>query len=396
MLAWAKVAGLRVLIGLAVLVPLFTIPAAAGPAAIEFKDPCAPGDRLRIAAVGDLLFHKQLQVQAYRKGGDFRKFWAALAPVLAGADLTYGNLEGPAAYGVAVGGREAKDPGRVLDGRVYSADLPTLNFNYNPLVIDDIKASGFDLVSTANNHAFDRNALGIDRTIEALDAKGLPFTGTRKRNEVTRPWSVVTEAKGFKIAWVACTFSLNGFKDRFGQVLFCFEEKEAVLAEIRQLSQREDIDAVILTPHWGVEGSHVPDAQQKLLAKEAIENGATVVIGTHPHVLQPWEKIIAADGREALIVYSTGNFISNQRQPDQRSGEVVILDLVREKGKKARVASARFIPTWVVIDGAGHRVVEMAGKSVAAQLSATFRLLPAANRVQAADALLPVMCPAVN
>ncbi len=370
---------------LATLLAGLTLPARAGEESIRFRDACAAGERVRVVAVGDILFHKRLQLQAYEKGRDFKRFFSPLADFLARADILYGNLESPAAAGVALGGVAVKDPGRRLDGRVYSADLATLNFNIHPSAIDDLKAVGFDVLSTANNHAYDRGPLGIDRTLEALDAAGMPATGTRKRGEVTRPWHVITRARGVTVAWLACTYSLNGHTDRQGQALFCFEEQEAVLAEIRALASRTDVDAVILVPHWGIESSHVVERRQRDLAREAIEAGATAVIGTHPHVLQPWERIVATDGREGLAVYSTGNFISNQRKLPERTGVIVVLDLVKVSGGKAKIASAAFVPTWVEIDDKGHRVTEMKGSESgqSAVLKDALRHLPDDNRMSA-------------
>lgn len=380
-------------LGLAVL----ALPAAGGPpATFEYSEPCAKGDRLTIVAVGDLLFHKRLQMQALSKGGDYRAFFTPLADVLAKADLAYGNLEGPAAGGVARGGRAVKDPGRKLDGLVYGSELKSLNFNYHPSVVADLKAVGFDVLSTANNHAYDRGPLGIDRTIDAMVEAGMPFTGTRKRDEYDRTWSVITEAKGFRVAWLACTFSLNGFADRYHQALDCWKDTSLLLGEVIRLASDPAIDAVILVPHWGVEGSRIPEQRAKLLARTAIDMGATAVIGTHPHVLQPWERYVAPDGRESLIVYSTGNFVSNQRRIEQRSGVVVVLELLRETGKRARIGAAGHIPTWVVIDGRGHRVIEnRGGPGIGGALASSLKLLPPGNRIDASAVGHPIArCPA--
>lgn len=377
---------------------LFADATRAGERTMTFAGGCETGARLTIAAAGDLLFHKKLQLQAYQRGSDFTRFFKPLAPLLRSADMLYGNLEGPAAGGVALGGVPARrDPGRRLDGRVYSAHLKSLNFNYHPSVVADLKGVGFDVISTANNHALDRGALGIDRTVDAFERAGLPFTGTRRRGETSRPWSAVTRAKGFAIAWVACTYSANGIPDRNNQLLFCYEQKNQVLGEIAELATRPGIDAVILTPHWGAENKHIPLARQRILAREAVDAGAVAVIGTHPHVLQPWEKREVADGREGLIVYSTGNFISNQRRLMERAGALVLVELVRSggAGSRARLAAAGFVPTWVVIDNKGHRVTMNTGKGWAAQaLGKTLQLLPPGNRVGIEwPAKLAVACP---
>ena len=363
-------------------------PVAAAGKSIDFVRPCAKGDRLTIVAVGDLLFHKQLEQQALTPAGNYRDFWKPLASVLANADLTYANFEGAAADGVTSGLDIVKDPGREWNNKVYSAPVLTLSYNYHPSVIDDLIASGFDVVSTANNHAFDRGAIGVDRTVFNMQKRGLAFSGTHDRASLDQPYSIVTQVKGFNVAWLACTFSLNGFDDRKGQVLNCFSEREKVLGEIRRLTASPEIDAVILTPHWGQEGSVNPEKRQRTLAKDAIEAGATAVVGTHPHVVGPWEKVTSADGREGLVIYSTGNFISNQRKPEQRIGELALLELTKEPGaQKMRLTAAGYITTFVDIS-AVHRVGEASPKQVSP-------VLPVGNRVYAAGLpALPRSCAA--
>ncbi|MEL6373873.1 MAG: CapA family protein [Pseudomonadota bacterium] len=353
---------------------------------ITFRHRCTPGRSLSIAAVGDLLFHKRLQLQAYRRGGSFKKFWAPVRGVLAQADMTYGNLEGPAARGVRVGGRNARDPGRRLDGRVYSATLKTLNFNFHPSVVDDLKSSGFDIISLANNHSLDRSALGIDRTIEKFRSLSLPFVGTRHRDNPAPTWTEVVERRGMRIGWVACTYSTNGIPDRHNQVMFCYKHRDKVLERIRTLHADPKVDAVIVTPHWGYENQQYANGRQKRLARAMIDAGATAVIGAHPHVLQPWEKRTTAEGRDGLIIYSLGNFISNQRRLQQRAGLIALLELVKPNGAaKASLRTARYVPTWVVIDGRGHRVIENRGARgiLRTSLRNSLRVLPNKNRISA-------------
>lgn len=380
--------GLRLGVAALALVLVAPLAAAKQPQHLRFQSECAAGDRVQVLAVGDLLFHKRLQLQAYEKGRDFTRFFTPVAGLIAAADIAYGNLEGPAARGVAGFGREARDPGRVLDGRVYAADLATLNFNFHPSVVADLKRVGFDVLSLANNHILDRGALGVDRTIEAFEAEGLPQTGARHRSNLTGPWHAITTAKGITLAWLACTYSTNGFADKAGQVLFCHDNRDQVLAEITRLAADPSIDGVIVTPHWGAEDSHTPLGGDKALARAMIDAGALAVVGAHPHVVQPWEKHVTADGRDGLIVYSTGNFISNQRQLMQRAGVMVSLEIVKPAlglaspatPAKAQLAGVGFLPTWVEIDGKGHRVHPNPGRGWPGDaLRHTLRLLPAGN-----------------
>ena len=271
-----------------------------------------------------------------------------------------------------------------MDGVVYAAHLQSLNFNYHPSVIDDLVAVGFDVVSTANNHTMDRGPLGVDRTIENLVAKGLPFTGTRARGDVMRPWSTITRKNGVSVAWLSCTYSTNGLPDPDGQVLDCYKQKDIVLAEVAFLRGRPDVDAVVLVPHWGAENSHRPWPRQKELGRQAIDAGAAAVIGTHAHVVQPWEKHVAPDGREGLIVYGTGNFISNQRKLMQRAGALIVMEIAKQADGKAALTAAGFVPTWVVIDNRGHRVTVNRGGGWPRQaLRQMLTLYPAGNRIDA-------------
>lgn len=352
---------------------------------MTFRRGCAGGQRLVVAAVGDLLFHNSLQRQALSKGQSFRQFWIGLSPVLATADVTYGNLEGPAAAGVAPGGRAANDPGRQFDGHIYGAAQDALVFNFHPSVLADLAETGFDVVSTANNHAADRGALGIERTLEAAQAQGLAAVGTRHRDARDRRLAVKTTKGGMTIAWIACTFSVNGMPDRHGQVVNCYSQREKLLEEIRWNAADPDVDAVMVTPHWGVEQAGKPLDLDRTYAREMIEAGATAVIGTHPHVVQGWEKITTAAGRDGLVIYSTGNFISNQVSDEQRTGIIAVVELAKLDGEKAEVSAAGFVPTWVT--RGRHRVDEMRIDKVRGGRSfpAALRRLPVGNHVTAGD-----------
>ena len=355
---------------------------------IIFANSCAAGQRITVAATGDLLFHLPLEQEALTPAGSYAQFWKPVGSILANADLTYANFEGAAADGVTSSLEIVKDPGREWNNRVYSARQMVLSYNYHPSLIDDLINSGFDVVSTANNHALDRGPVGIDRTVANFEKRGLAFSGTRARDAVDKPFSIVTEVKGHNVAWLACTFDTNGFPDHNNQVLHCFSQRDAVLAEISRLAGDPQIDAVILTPHWGIEGSPSPEKRQRDLAQAAIEAGATAIVGTHPHVQGPWEKLTAKDGREGLVIYSTGNFISNQRHPEQRMGEIALLELTQlTGGHKMTLTAAGFVQTWVDITTV-HRVTE-APRTMAS------RPVPAGNRVFSADLpKLPRACDA--
>ena len=378
-------------------------PGQMSPSGIYFRDACAAGERVTLAAVGDLLFHFNLQQQALANGSSFARFWEKVGHVFKRADIVYGNFEGPAARGVGAGGRDVREArdARVYDRRIYAGgEGMVLIFNFHPSSVADVKAGGFHVLSTANNHAADRGPLGIDRTIDALEEANVAFTGTRRRGESEhdRPWSTLTRANGFNIAWLACTYGLNGMPDPHGQVLACYgrrgEPRPEVLDEIRRLAGNPAIDAVILTPHWGNEYAHQPSAQERRLAREAVEAGATAVIGAHPHVLQPWEKVTVSDGREGVIFYSLGNFISGQVGTPRRSSVIALIELARADDGKARLTAVGYVPTWVEY-GNPYRVIENTGKANMEGLRLTMRLLPPPNRMLSSELdELPKACDA--
>jgi poly-gamma-glutamate synthesis protein (capsule biosynthesis protein) len=301
--------------------------------------------------------------------------------VLRKVSIAYGNVEGTVAEGIGYDGREVQDPGRRLDRKVYDAPPLCLSFNYHRSLIDDLKVGGFSVLSTANNHALDRGSLGVDRTVQAFDAAGLAFTGTRKRGEASRPWSVVTRAHGFTIAWLACTYGTNGIADTHGQVLRCFEQQDLVLAETRRLNA-SGVDAIIIVPHWGIEGHRVVERRQRDLARAMFAAGALAVIGTHPHVLQEWE-FLNAEARGGLVVYSTGNFVSAQPGAAERQG-LSLVELARGTGGKARIARVGYILTQIRTRPE-FRVIASNARRVPRQL-------PRANRVLDVDSWLST-CP---
>lgn len=270
---------------------------------------------ITMAAVGDVLLHGAFQQWAAQQE---EGFYASMKPVqdlLEGADVTIGNLEGPAAANIAVGGREVAPPASRYDNNVYKG-YPL--FNYHPSIITDLQKMGFDVLQTANNHSMDRGVLGVDRTLAALDAAKMPHTGTRL--STANPsgykwWTTYTVRRGersYKFAFISCSFSNNGNPNPRSQVLQCYEQRDELLAQVRAMRFDKSNAAVIVMPHWGIEYQPLPAPQETALAQELADAGATAIIGTHPHVVQPEAMLTTRDGRQVPIVYSLGNFVSYQ------------------------------------------------------------------------------------
>lgn len=347
-----------------------SIPTAQGP--LYFAEACRPGARITIAAVGDIVLHSALQRQAYAVPTGHHSLWAPVEPLLRAADVTWANLEGPCANGVNSAGLEVRDPGRVFDWEVYSS-YPM--FNYHPSLLRALTESGVDVVSTANNHALDRRDLGADRTIDQLRAVGLNYAGTRRTNEPDAPWFTLTDVKGVRIAWVACASESN-IPDPKKQILYCNDGSGALLSQVQALSTSFGIDAVIVTPHWGAEFEHRPRDLESSLAHAVLEAGATAVIGTHPHVVQPWEKYVTHDHREGFVMYSLGNFVSGQTGLDKQSSLILYLGLTKGADGAVTINGVRHVPLEM------HSAPYNVDRAVGASLSLTTRILGIWNRVE--------------
>ena len=160
-----------------------------------------------------------------------------------------------------------------------------------------------------------------------------------------------------KVAWVACTFSNNFHTsnsiDPYGQALYCYRKNGGsggsnpiLLKIVADLASDPDVDAIIVTPHWGDEGVQRPGIRQSSLATDLADAGATAIIGAHPHVLQPWEKL-NRNGREVFVHYSLGTFISNQMSPAQRASMILYVGFVKDQEGKVYIDGIRYLPMYM-------------------------------------------------
>ncbi|WP_159458422.1 CapA family protein [Roseisalinus antarcticus] len=319
---------------------------------------CADGGRYTLAIVGDVLLHSPLQRQGYATG--FHTIWGAAIPFLQAADFAIANLEGPVAPGLRSGGRQGRDPGRVFDGSVYTS-YPM--FNYHPTVIPELRAAGVDMVTTANNHALDRSSAGADATVAQLSAAGMPFVGT-VAGGAPRQFALQTGSRLGRIVWIACTYSTNGIPDRQGQVLHCYNQREALLALVSAHAARSEVAAVFVLPHWGNEYQARAASAERGLARALVAAGATAVIGTHPHVVQNWE-ILPGRGMNVPVIYSTGNFVSGQTGLDRQTGMLAWLELCRSRPGADMGPALR---SRVAVASAGWLAIRMARTAQGRQL----------------------------
>lgn len=311
------------------------------PAEVPPVNACA-GPVVTLAVGGDVLVHWALATRGYARG--FSSLWGAVAPVLQAADLAVLNLEGPVAAGFARGGRRVADPGPVFDDVVYT-DYPV--FNYHPVLIAALRQAGVDAVTTANNHALDRGPAGLDATLAALDTAGMGHVGAVRGGEALwRPLRLRTAAG--QLSLIACTFSTNGIADPRRQVPRCYDDRAGLLALVR--AEVAAGHGVLVLPHWGQEYRLEPDRQQRALARDLVAAGAMAVIGTHPHVPQPWE-VLAGPFGAVPVVYSTGNFIAAQPPLERATGLIAWLEICA--GPRAPVVGAAgYVPIQMEFEGA--------------------------------------------
>lgn len=242
----------------------------------------------RVVAVGDIMMHADVK-EAGAQGG-FPALWEDVAPLLKEADVAFGNLETPVA------------PRTGRPGRPYE-------FNAPALLPEVLRSSGFTLLSTANNHAFDQGARGVAETLERLQEARLLAVGAG-RSQAEAEATRVVEANGVKVAFLAFTDLLNLDLNRKSSEPWVRPlDLEPALQAVRLA--RTQADAVVVSVHWGDEYHHLPTRRHRDIAARLVEGGADLILGHHPHVLQPME-ILEAGGRSGVVAFSLGNFISNQ------------------------------------------------------------------------------------
>lgn len=306
----------------------------------------AQPESFTLVAVGDLMAHMpQLRSAATSGGFDFKPCFAPVAPHIASADLAIGNLE------TTLAGAERGYTG-------YPA------FNSPDEYAEALAAAGFDALTTANNHCLDKGPGGLSRTLDVLDRIGLRHTGTARTSaEADRP--LIVDSGDVQVAVLAYTYGINGSRaprDRPWMVNTI--DANRIASDVKH-ARLLGVDLVVVALHNGTEYERLPSAAQKRVERAAVEAGADVVLGSHPHVLQPLEVIEAAASgettRTAVIAHSLGNFVSNQRERYRDTGIVLKLEFKKDADKgKIVLESVGYTPVWVDDtdeSGKEHRVL---------------------------------------
>lgn len=246
-------------------------------------------------AFGDNLIHEPLYRYGLGQEGDFGFLFENMKAAISESDVAIINQETPL----------------VEDPALYS-DYP--RFGTPVGVGRAIADAGFDVVTCATNHALDKGTYGVNTTKEFFEAQGILCLGIQSEDQREyRPYEIIKK-KGIRFALFNYTYGTNGVKipKETPYMVHLLEDGEKIRKEIERA--REEADFVILFVHWGTENSSQIDEEQEKWTQVFLDSRADVVIGTHPHALQPVETLTTEDGHRMLVYYSLGNYISAQSE----------------------------------------------------------------------------------
>ncbi len=200
---------------------------------------------------------------------------------------------------------------------------------------------GFDLLLTANNHCLDRRDKGVRRTVETLDKMGIPHIGTyANASERSKRMPYIANVNGISIAFLDYTYGTNGIPVQ-GTVVVDYIDKQRIASDIAAARKR-GAQAICVNMHWGIEYTLKPVDSQRTLADFLVAQGVDLIIGGHPHVVEPMEVRYSKEyDKNVLLVYSLGNFVSNMNDIDCRGGAMVKVTLAMD-GDKPVVSNPRY------------------------------------------------------
>lgn len=274
--------------------------------------------------VGDAMQH-QAQLDRARelgggKGYDYSDCFTLIAPDVTEADYAVCNLEVP------LGG-----------GPTYSG-YPC--FSAPDVYAQALKDAGFDMFLTANNHCLDRGDKGARNTLKALDRLGVDHVGTYADSlERRRLVPFIKDINGIKVGFLAYTYGTNGIEPKDGMEVSLIDRRR--MAEEIAATRAAGAEILVVAMHWGVEYVLLPGKPVRDMAQFLVDQGVDVVLGGHPHVIQPMQVVHNdKEDKDVLVIYSLGNLISNMKTADTRGGALVKARIERGIDGKARFKSA--------------------------------------------------------
>ncbi len=290
-----------------------------------------------MAAIGDIMCHNTQYMDAYNQetdAYDFSYVFEDISFYTKTADIAIGSLE------TTFAGEE----------KGYSS-YPT--FNTPDSLAYELKSIGLDVLSTAGNHALDKGFDGLSRTIDVLDDADIAHLGTYKSQE-EQDKVLFKYVKGVKIAFINYTYGTNGITVPSDKE-FCVNliDKDLIKKHI-ETAKEGNADIIVACMHWGSEYKTTPSTSQTELADFLFQNGVDIVLGNHPHVLEPMEKrtITLEDGttKDGFIIYSLGNFIADQNAKNTRNSVILNLTITKHTDGKVTIDKADYVPIYMYKD----------------------------------------------
>ena len=254
--------------------------------------------------LGDIMLDRGVEYMVKKEGsGDFKWPFLKIADYLKEADILFGNLEGP-----------ISDKGYRV-GSIYS-------FRADPEAINGLTYAGFDILSLANNHIFDYGIKAMEDTFSRLKEAGIDYAGGGFSEKEARS-GATKEGSGLTIVYLAYTGvgakSWRAWEDSPGIAWL----DENIAEDIK--AAKEKADFVVVSMHFGEEYQTIQNSSQEYFARLAIDSGADLIIGHHPHVVQPVERY-----KSGYIAYSLGNFIFDQGFSEETTNGLLLKVLVQD------------------------------------------------------------------
>lgn len=297
---------------------------------------------IHMSVIGDIMSHSTNFKNAYDssdKTYDFSNTFSNISSYIQDADIAVGNLETTFAG----------------SSRGYSG-YPT--FNTPEALGKNLKDLGIDVLSTANNHCMDKGYSGLVSTLDFLDKFGISHTGTYRSSE-DQNTILIKDVNGIKIAFLAFTYGTNGItvpSDKSYAVNLI--DKELIKNQI-ELAKKQEVDLICVNMHWGIEYKLTQNKTQEDLANFLFENGVDLILGSHPHVLEPMEKrtVTLEDGstKDGFVIYSLGNFMSGQIYANTKSSVILDIQITKSSDDKISIDSVNYVPIYLYDKGANSK-----------------------------------------
>lgn len=288
---------------------------------------------INMSVIGDIMCHNSQYIDAFSGSTyDFSYVFSDIKHYIDNADIAIGNLETTFA-GAARG---------------YS-NYPT--FNTPEQLAQNLKDFGIDVVSTANNHCMDTGYKGLVSTLDYLDSAGISHTGTSRTQEEQNT-VLIKDINGIKIAFLSFTYGTNGIPVSLERTYSVNLISDELILNQLQLAKAQNPDLICVSMHWGIEYQNTQNKEQERLADLLFQNGTDIILGSHPHVLQPMEKrtITLEDGstKDGFVIYSLGNFMSGQTKERTRNSIILNIELTKNgETDKISIGNISYIPIYM-------------------------------------------------